>query len=793
MRLARIAGFRPRGARLLSLLLVAGFAALNSGCSSTPSSFNSVSLAPSAPQTIGESQSVNITASVLNDASGKGVSWTLGPSGAPGALSNPTATSVTYTAPTSVASATTVTVTGTSVAHANESASLSITIEPKPSVTTTSLPAANEGAAYSATVNGSGGVAPFSWSIASGSLPAGISLGASTTNSVTISGTPTAQGTANFTIQLKDSTGATATQALSIVVGAPLPLAVATKSLPDGGQGAAYGPAQLQATGGLAPFTWTLTSAPSTFPAGLTLAAGGSVSGTPTAAGNYVFTVNVTDSEAPAASAPGTVTLSIGDLSVLKGGYAFEFNGMDSSGASVVAAGSFTSDGAGNITAGVADYNGSKGPANHSFTGTYTIGGDDRGTLSFGVPGSPVYSFAIDPGGLHGRLIEFDSSGTRGSGLLEHQSVSTCGAATINGYYVFGLTGSAEASASTTVGPVALAGAFLATAGTGGVPGSISKGEMDADTPNSPFAFPPSFQTVTGTYGASSNSAACTLALSPSNLLSGSTIDYDAYPISASRYFLVETDSAAAAPYLTAGRLDAQAGAPFTGPGGFSGTSVGAISGQILSGGKYLPDVSIAWLSSSGGGSFQMSAWENSGGNVTTPGVTGGVPSPFSETYSLDSVGRVTSGLQIPFAPVFYVIDATHSVMIGTGQNNPMLGYFEAQSALTFAPGTLKGVFVEGTAPSLVASAPADSGAILLDGVSAVAGLQDQSAPSGNSSAQVVTGSYTGINSTYGSGSYTLTSPASFSGALLIVSPTKLVVISTSGTDANPVLLILGN
>src|SRR5690348_7349362 len=86
-------------------------------------------------------------------------------------------------------------------------------------ITSTSLPAGNFGNAYTATVNAKGGVPPFMWSIASGSLTAGLSLGSSTTRSVTISGTPTAQIDSNFSIAVTDSKGTSATQTLTIAIG----------------------------------------------------------------------------------------------------------------------------------------------------------------------------------------------------------------------------------------------------------------------------------------------------------------------------------------------------------------------------------------------------------------------------------------------------------------------------------------------------------------------------------------------------------------------------------------------
>ena len=83
-------------------------------------------------------------------------------------------------------------------------------------ITTSQLPAAKVGTAYSTRLAASGGVPPYSWKIALGSLPAGLTL----SHSGSISGTPTATGTSSFRVRVSDSNHPvdTRSKALSITV-----------------------------------------------------------------------------------------------------------------------------------------------------------------------------------------------------------------------------------------------------------------------------------------------------------------------------------------------------------------------------------------------------------------------------------------------------------------------------------------------------------------------------------------------------------------------------------------------
>jgi hypothetical protein len=116
--------------------------------------------------------------------------------------------------------------------------SLSLTVIASPSITTTSLANGTQNAAYSATLAVTGGTTPYTWSIVSGTLPAGLALAPSTG---AISGTPTGTGTSSFTVQVTDFNSLTATKSLSLTINA------------NGGGGGGIGLVQANAIQGSSP------------------------------------------------------------------------------------------------------------------------------------------------------------------------------------------------------------------------------------------------------------------------------------------------------------------------------------------------------------------------------------------------------------------------------------------------------------------------------------------------------------------------------------------------------------
>src|ERR1700722_1216487 len=244
-----------RKLRVLSSLVVGilVWARVFAGCSG--SSTIAITLSSTATS-VNPGQTATITATLTHDTNNQGVTWTLT---GPGQLSGNTTTSVVYTAPTTIATSTTATITATSVANTTITTTQSITLTAVLTITTTSLPSATLGVAYDAFVNAAGAPAPFTWSVKSGTLPAGLTFQTtSTSTSAEITGTPTVLGTSDFTVQVTDSSDASVTQALNITVNRPPPLSVATGSLQDGTVNVTYSQT-LQASSGVQPYTWAIT------------------------------------------------------------------------------------------------------------------------------------------------------------------------------------------------------------------------------------------------------------------------------------------------------------------------------------------------------------------------------------------------------------------------------------------------------------------------------------------------------------------------------------------------------
>jgi uncharacterized protein with beta-barrel porin domain/carbon monoxide dehydrogenase subunit G len=213
-------------------------------------------------------------------------------------------TSITYTPTAGYSGVDSFTYTASNGSGTSSPATISITVSaPTISISPSVLSAFIAGSAYSQTISATGGTAPYTYAITAGSLPAGLSLNTSTG---VISGTPTNPGAYNFTVTATDDNSVTSSRSYSGTVVAAT-IIVSPTTLSNLTVGTAFSNT-LSASGGTAPYTFTITSG--TLPTGTTLGTGGILSGTPTSAGTYNFTVTATDASSTTGARAYSVTVS---------------------------------------------------------------------------------------------------------------------------------------------------------------------------------------------------------------------------------------------------------------------------------------------------------------------------------------------------------------------------------------------------------------------------------------------------------------------------------------------------
>ena len=182
-----------------------------------------------------------------------------------------------------------------------------ITVSGALSIVTASLPAGTQGSAYpSTTLSASGGTGTgYTWSVSTGSLPAGLNLSSAGVLSGTVSSSAT---TATFTIQVKDSGSNITTRQFTITVNPPV--SITTASLPAGTAAAAYPSTTLAATGGTGTgYAWSVSTG--SLPTGLNLSTAGVLSGTlSSSATTATFTIQVQDNGGNTATKQFTITVN---------------------------------------------------------------------------------------------------------------------------------------------------------------------------------------------------------------------------------------------------------------------------------------------------------------------------------------------------------------------------------------------------------------------------------------------------------------------------------------------------
>ena len=185
------------------------FGASSGTQNTTPTPAIAVSISPASAR-ISTSGTVQFTARVAGT-SNVGVTWS--------AVGGSISSSGLFTAASGVSSAT---ITATSVANPSSTASAAVgfVTANKLAILTTTLPAAQTGTPYSTTLISSGGNPPYTWSVASGSLPQGFALA----STGLIGGTAVKVGSYAFTVKVTDAASQTQTlsESLQVIAGSNL-------------------------------------------------------------------------------------------------------------------------------------------------------------------------------------------------------------------------------------------------------------------------------------------------------------------------------------------------------------------------------------------------------------------------------------------------------------------------------------------------------------------------------------------------------------------------------------------
>ncbi len=640
------------------LWLVVGILAMTCGCGggggggsiniTPPPPAITVSISPEAQVNIDAGQAVKFTATVANDSSDEGVSWSCSGAGltgtACGTFTSSTSSSATYNSPASVSASVGITVTATSIADTSAASSATVEVTPAPSITTTKLTVATPNANYSATLQATGGVAPLTWTLTSGALPTGLAL----SGAGVISGDPTVSGTADFTVQVSDSEPTPVSVQAKLSLTVVTELAITTTALPVGSEGVTYLEG-IGASGGRPPYTWSLKSG--SLPSGLAMqASSGVISGSPASQGTFNFTVAVQDSSPTPQSQSAPLAIPIGAPGPL-------------------------------VISTTALLDGTKGKP---YTARIAaLGGTPPYTWS--LPAGPLpagLSLAVTTGAITGTppstgtasfTVTVTDSSSPPQSQTQQLSITVDAApeacqssgneAVLSGPYVFSLSGFNDAGFLTVVGSFTADGTGKITAG-------------EADTSGVLGAQNGNISTSASSYSVGSDGRGCaTLATAFGTLLTHFALGAMTSSI-ATGGRMIEWDSPSSSAYIAAGQLLQQSSSALA--GGLAGSYVFHTVGWDNSalGGR---DVCVGALSASGNTLTNLEedcndAWTLS--TLSAPDVAGTVTTPDTNGRGtgIVSLGDSNSNL------AFYVVSPAQLLVVSADPNPSLSGEWDQQT-----------------------------------------------------------------------------------------------------------------
>ena len=675
-------------------------------------------------------------------------------------------------------------------------APMTITIVAAPAITFpapgASVPGpATYGEAYSGSVAATGGAGALTYAL-SGTLPAGLSLGASTG---IITGKPTAVGTFPFSVSAADAFGDAATSpsySITVSYGA-LSIAPAAGSLPGGTVGTAYQQSLTASGGSGTGYTWTVTGLPAD---GLDYTANDStltVSGTPTSAETVTFTAAVEDS-ANNSAGPYTYTIAVGSAntgSALKGTYVCLIQGfVDSSGYRFATLTSFQADGQGNFSSGVYDSNrNGKAPDTGTLTGTYGVGADGNGTASVTAASTVTstqethgFALAVTPSATPAQqfsLVENDDTGSTPSGK---HSKGNCYLATPSAFAASTLSGNSFAwqsdgenssgDAKSSVGQIAFAASGLT------VTGGASDTAVAGNTAMSSNTFTGGSFT---TPDSASGRTPLTLTISKNGEIA--TGNFVVYLIDTNRAFEMETDPIGPGD-LAAGEVRRQQETSWT-DANLSGAFIFYTQGlEFETSGSSTPSgyYSIVYQGTGNGtGDLAIAqSYMNENGTYTAGGTMGSV----AVTFDSNVPGRVTiSGNSGTIVLYLFATNTAFEVSGGgSGGTSVESGRLEPQTQTTFTDAALAGSYMMGEMVPLEVTALDQDGELTVGSDGTLQGQFTESGEGAYTFDQSSSATYAWDTTVTGTGTFLAASPASWSCA--VINSTRFVCVDQTASPA---------
>jgi hypothetical protein len=454
----------------------------------------------------------------------------------------------------------------------------------------------------------------------------------------------------------------------------------------------------------------------------------------------------------------------------LKGNYAFTFYGMTTgdgvTSTPFAAVGRFTSDGAGNLTNGELDANGfgtmEKAVA-QPFTGTYSIGADNRGVMNLNIPGGGTLAFAMMTNG-NAKFVEIDASGghgTVGSGTMEKEDTTAFSTAKITGDYAFGVAGFDQSNNRT-----AMAGRFTAN----GL-GTFSNGAADLNLSGT-FS---TLNVLAGTYAVTDGATGRGILNMPP-VVGGTpmNLNFVFYVVNAGKVFAMEMDALSpATPLLTGVVLQQHTPAIV----GFTSLS---LNGGMVMYGSGTGAGEAGLLTADGIGLLTLDF------NGACMGEGGG-----NGSYAVASNGRTDIRINPAYAAA-YLVNSNEAFFIAA---DPCvsLGFGEPQASGTITNSAIAGNYAGSTAIPTNVKDVIFSGEFTADGASptgSIGGIEDIGAPSGPSLSVPSNATYSvSVSSTNVNGKGWWNVNGSRAGIIYVISPSKFVVVSWDPSSYQSLLI----